>query len=75
MGLMHLEDLQEALSAGCDMPGCDHKNHDTLFLHAMCHPGEKIEASLKRGETHLLVACGKCHEPIVAIALARRTVH
>jgi len=75
MSIMNLEDLQEALSAGCDTPGCDHKNHDTLFLHGVCHPGGGIEASLKRGEKHLLIACRECHEPIIAIAVARRTVH
>jgi hypothetical protein len=75
MSIMFLEDLQEAQDAGCSVEGCDHKNHDTLFLHGVCHPGERIEASLKRGENHLLIACGKCHEPIIAIALARRTVH
>ena len=75
MGELYLEDLNEAMVAGCSTPGCTHEDHDTLFLHAMCHPGASVEVSLKRGEGALLVACGDCHKPVIQVAVARRRVH
>ncbi len=68
----YFEDLEKAILRGCQVPGCDHKEHDTLFVKQKCHPEGWCEISYSKGSGILLVACSVCHRPITRIAIARR---
>ena len=63
-------DLDKATLSGCQMPGCKHKDHSTLFIHARCHPHGDIEVSYTLLSGELLIACRVCHTPIIAVAVA-----
>lgn len=63
--------LEMAAAHGCQMPGCDHENHEqTLFLHGRCHPKARVDCSYTRGTGALRVECSECHQLIVLVAVA-----
>lgn len=63
--------LDDVAAFGCQMPGCDHKNHDnTFFLHARCHPAADAEVSYTAGSGVLKVACRVCSKVIAEVKVA-----
>ncbi len=68
----YFEDLQEAVARGCQVPGCTHEEHHTLFVQAKCHPRGWCEVSYTKDSGEILVACSVCHKPIARYAIARR---
>jgi len=63
-------DFDLAAAAGCEVPGCTHKDHDELFLHPKCHPGAGIQVSYKRGAGFMRLCCNRCKRHIVDVLLA-----
>jgi hypothetical protein len=66
-------DLERAVLSGCEVPLCDHKNHErtrTLYLHGRCHLGAKVDVSYTSGSGVVLVACAICKKLIAEIKVA-----
>lgn len=70
MKVLSRQDIEAALSHGCDNPNCTHQHDPTLFLTGKCHPGQGVEASVTQGTGVVEIRCFVCHKPIVAIAMA-----
>jgi hypothetical protein len=67
-----IEDLEKAITHGCQSPGCTHEDHGTLFLHGRCHLDADVEVSYTKDSGEVLVACAVCKLEIARIAVARR---
>lgn len=64
-------DLDKAARAGCQTPGCDHKNHEQkIFLHSRCHPAAGVEAMYKEGAGIVVLKCRTCRALITQIKVA-----
>lgn len=56
---------------GCQMPGCDHKHHDsTFFFHARCHIRGQVEVSYTAGSGILKVKCRECGKVVADVKVA-----
>lgn len=76
MSAANLNDLETIAAKGCQIPNCDHKNHDsTFFLHQSCHPGTTLEVSYTLGSGHLRVSCAKCQKPLGHFLLSRKRAY
>lgn len=67
--MYYVEDLQEA---HCQHPDCDHTEHTRLVLHSRCHPKSPTWVAYDRQREAVTVACARCHQTIVEIAIAHR---
>jgi hypothetical protein len=75
---LFLHQLDEAVSRGCDTPGCAHEHGAEIFLTPRCHPGAGVR--LAYGDDLQGLPCGarvglrcwKCLAPVVDVALTRR---
>lgn len=68
---MKKADLDQICLNGCDVPGCDHTDHDgTLFFRGRCHPTGKIDVSYTYGTGKVKVACRECGQNIGIIEVA-----
>lgn len=63
--MLYREQLDKA---HCSTPGCNHKTHDELWLHAACHTGEGVVAKYSQGQ--LSIYCRRCKKLVVEIAVA-----
>jgi hypothetical protein len=64
-------DLERAVLSGCQVPLCDHKNHErTLYLHGRCHLGAKVDVSYTSGSGVVRIACAICEKLISQIKVA-----
>lgn len=53
----------------CMVPGCDHTDHDGLFLHGRCHISAPTTCEYRR-EGVLRVTCSACGKLVAEIAVA-----
>lgn len=68
---MHILSRKELDVMQCAMPGCDHKNHATVFFfHSRCHIDADQEVSYDNTTGLLKVDCGECGVNIVFIKVA-----
>jgi hypothetical protein len=64
-------DLERAAISGCEVPLCDHQNHDgTIYLHGICHLGAHRDVSYTRGSGVVRIACAICKKLIAEIKVA-----
>jgi hypothetical protein len=59
--------MDQLVARGCVNPGCNHKSHGPLFIHAQCHLESPLEVYYEDGV--FIVACLRCHKPVLAIAV------
>lgn len=65
----HLLDMLAA--NGCTNPGCNHQDHDQLYLHSRCHRAAQVIA-YHTSDDILEVACAGCKDLICRIAVRER---
>lgn len=61
---------QQLSQARCTNPGCDHKNHETLFIHSRCHPEAGLMISYHLTTGVLGVGCNECGGFICEVLVA-----
>lgn len=54
--------------AQCAVPGCSHQDHESLFLHARCHPKQGTEVEYKEGI--LYIRCQVCKKEVTEVLVA-----
>jgi hypothetical protein len=57
---------------GCSVPGCDHKDHEELYLHPHCHADAGTWASYDKTTGTLTISCCECERPFVEILVGDR---
>jgi len=60
MDALSLEDLERAVSMGCQVPGCKHEKHSTLYLTQRCHPKAGVDVRFTTGEGKIVAECHEC---------------
>ena len=68
------DDLDRMAARGCDMPGCDHADHEEIYLHARCHLRAGTRVSYRRGSGLLRIACRQCRQEIATVLVCRPCV-
>ncbi len=74
MIIQYVEDIEAALAAGCQVPGCDHA-HGPLketHLHQSCHAGTGLAVRYRRDSGILELTCRICSRPVANFALAEK---
>ena len=56
-------------SMGCNAPGCDHKDHNVLFLHPQCHVDAGTWSSYDKATGTLTIRCRACERAFVEILI------
>ena|ERR1700724_1271997 len=56
--MLNRYDLDLLAARGCQTPGCDHRNHDAVYLHARCHVASPLWAEYYGSALRL--CCRKC---------------
>lgn len=68
---INLIDLEVIATNGCQVPSCNHKDHNIFYLHPHCHPTSKLEISYRVGSGCMLIACAQCRAPVGEVLVAR----
>ena len=72
--MLFSEQLDEMAARGCQMPGCDHKNHDpVIFLHAKCHLNESCDCAYV-GPKEVKIVCFKCGNMVCTVAVKAKPI-
>jgi hypothetical protein len=64
---MRVVTRNELNALGCNMPGCDHKDHNVMFLHPNCHAYAGTWASYDKTTDTLTIRCRACERAFVEI--------
>ena len=76
MNDMYLDDVERAVSQGCARPGCDHADHDKLYMHSSCHPdSDGVDVSYTLGDNCITIICRVCKRNVVRVFIAKRLVN
>ncbi len=64
--------LDEAFAwaaGGCQDPDCSHQGHGggPMYVHSRCHPSADVTVALDPTTRTILIECGECKRPVVAI--------
>jgi len=70
MDPLTVEDMERALVMGCQVPGCTHENHDTLYLDQRCHPKAGVSARYTKGSGKVVIECFRCKKPVFEFLVA-----
>ena len=63
------DQLDQAVAGGCQVPGCKHDKHKTLFLKPRCHKNGPVEVSYTLHSGVVRVSCRVCKQLIVDVAV------
>lgn len=62
--------MEQMIEQGCMIPGCDHKDHNEIWVHQRCHPRAGLEARYEKGSAVVNLVCHECKKPVLDVSVA-----